>query len=217
MDSYSIEQMVIAGILPVLFAITMHEVAHGYAARFFGDDTAERQGRLSLNPLHHIDPIGTILLPGLMLAMKTGFMFGWAKPVPVSGGRMRNPRKALMIVAIAGPVANVLMGVFWALVARATGLLDDDSAYVEPLQLMSQIGIMFNVLMAVFNMLPIPPLDGGRLLMEILPYNMAQSYSRIEPYGFYILLALMFTNLLGVFVAIPMQILGGLLRGIAGL
>ena len=129
MDQYSIEQLIIAGIVPVLFAITLHEVAHGWAARLCGDDTAERQGRLSINPLHHIDPVGTILIPGLMIAMKSGFMFGWAKPVPVDFGRLRNPRRDMAWVAIAGPASNLLMALFWALVARAAGYPPEGSPY----------------------------------------------------------------------------------------
>lgn len=217
MDNYSIEQLILTGILPVLFAITMHEVAHGWMARLLGDDTAERQGRLSFNPLHHVDPLGTIILPGLMLAMKTGFMFGWAKPVPVTASRLRNPRKGMMLVAIAGPASNILMALFWALVARAAGFLDESSPYLEPLMLMSQIGIMFNILMAVFNMIPLPPLDGGRLVLEMLPYNAAQKFSRLEPYGFFILIGLMFTGILNVFITIPMHLLRGIMMGIAGL
>lgn len=216
MDQYSIEQLVIAGIVPVLFAITLHEVAHGWAARLCGDDTAERQGRLSTNPLHHIDPVGTVLIPGLMIAMKSGFMFGWAKPVPVDFGRLRNPRRDMAIVAIAGPAANLLMAIFWALVARASGLLPDDSPYLDPLRLMSMIGILFNAMLALVNMVPVPPLDGGRLLVGLLPYHLADKLARLEPYGFFILLGLMFTGILGLFLGLPMHLLRGLLMGIAG-
>ncbi len=217
MDQYSVEQLVIAGIVPVLFAITLHEVAHGWAAQKLGDDTAERLGRLSINPLHHIDLIGTILIPGMMLAMKTGFMFGWAKPVPVDFGRLRNPRRDMALVAIAGPISNILMGIFWALVTRSAGFLPDGSPYGEPLLLMSMIGILFNAMLAVVNLIPIPPLDGGRLLVGILPYEMADKLSRVEPYGFFILLGLMFTGVLGVFMSPPMHLVRGLLMAIAGL
>ena len=217
MDQYSVEQLVIAGIVPVLFAITLHEVAHGWAAQKLGDDTAERLGRLSINPLHHIDLIGTILIPGMMLAMKTGFMFGWAKPVPVDFGRLRNPRRDMALVAIAGPISNILMGIFWALVTRSAGFLPDGSPYGEPLLLMSMIGILFNTMLAVVNLIPIPPLDGGRLLVGILPYEMADKLSRVEPYGFFILLGLMFTGVLGVFMSPPMHLVRGLLMAIAGL
>lgn len=216
MDQYSIEQLIVAGIVPVLFAITLHEVAHGWVARQLGDDTAERLGRLSINPLHHIDPLGTIIIPGLMIAMKTGFMFGWAKPVPVDFGRLRNPRRDMALVAIAGPVSNLLMGIFWALVARGAGLLGE-SPYAEPLLLMSMIGILFNAMLALVNLIPIPPLDGGRLMVGILPYPLADKVARLEPYGFYILLALMFTGILGLFLGLPMHLLRGLLMEIAGL
>jgi len=217
MDQYSIEQLILAGIVPVLFAITLHEVAHGWAARQLGDDTAERLGRLSINPLHHIDPVGTILIPGLMIAMKSGFMFGWAKPVPVDFGRLRNPRRDMALVAIAGPAANLLMAVFWALVARASGLLPDDSPYGEPLMLMSMIGILFNAMLALVNLIPIPPLDGCRLMVGILPYPMADQLARIEPYGFFVLLGLLFTGILNIFLGLPMHLLRGLLMSIAGL
>ncbi|MBM3272944.1 site-2 protease family protein [Candidatus Kaiserbacteria bacterium] len=217
MDQYSIEQLILAGIVPVLFAITLHEVAHGWAARQLGDDTAERLGRLSINPLHHIDPVGTILIPGLMLAMKTGFMFGWAKPVPVDFGRLRKPRRDMALVAIAGPAANLLMAIFWALMARASGLLPDDSPYIDPLQLMSEIGIKFNLMLALVNLVPIPPLDGGRLMVGILPYHLADKLARVEPYGFFVLLGLMFTGILNIFIALPWHILYGLLNGIAQL
>ena len=216
MENYSIEQLVIAGILPVLFAITLHEVAHGWVARLLGDDTAERLGRLSINPLNHIDPVGTVLLPVLMLAMKTGFMFGWAKPVPVDFGRLRHPRRDMALVAAAGPASNLLMAVFWALMARLAGSLGE-SPYAEPLILMSMIGILFNAMLALVNLIPIPPLDGGRLLIGILPYDMAMKYSRVEPYGFFILLGLLFTGILNLFLGLPMHILRSLLMGIAGL
>lgn len=216
MNNYSIEQMVIAGILPILFAITLHEVAHGWMARRLGDDTAERQGRLSLNPLHHIDPVGTILIPGLMLALKSGFMFGWARPVPVDFNRLRNPRRDMALVAIAGPASNLLMGIFWALVARGSGYLME-TPYGEPLQLMGTIGILFNCMLALVNMIPIPPLDGGRLLIGILPPHMADRLAQVEPYGFFILMGLMFLGVLNLFIGVPMHLLRSLLMSIAGL
>lgn len=217
MDQYSIEQLIMAGIVPVLFAITLHEVAHGWAARQLGDDTAERLGRLSINPIHHIDPVGTVLIPGLMIALKTGFMFGWAKPVPVDFGRLRNPRRDMALVAIAGPAANLLMGIFWALVARGAGLLAEGNAYADPLMLMSTIGILFNAMLALVNLIPVPPLDGGRLLVGILPYHLADKVARLEPYGFFILMALLLTGILNVLLGLPMHLLIGLLKGIAGL
>lgn len=216
MEQFSIPQIIAVALLPVLFAITVHEVAHGWAARLLGDDTAARQGRLSVNPIHHIDPVGTLLIPGLMLAMKTGFMFGWAKPVPVNFGRLRNPRRDMALVAIAGPAANLLMAIFWALVIRVSGAIGHEFVSV-PLQLMGQIGISINAVLMLVNLIPVPPLDGGRIAVGLLPYDLADKLGRLEPYGFWILLALMFTGLLNVVLGLPMQVLHGILYALAGL
>jgi Zn-dependent protease len=190
-------QLVSALVIPVLFAITVHEVAHGWMAKRFGDLTADRLGRLTLNPLKHIDPVGTILVPALLVLLKTGFVFGWAKPVPVSFENLRNPRRDMAIVAAAGPVANLLMAIFWALMVKIAMVLPDTAAWIKtPLLYMGLGGIFVNVLLMVFNLLPLPPLDGGRVAMGLLPGPWAYRMSRIEPYGFFILIGLMFTGVL---------------------
>jgi Zn-dependent protease len=180
--------------LPVIFAITVHEAAHGYVARYFGDMTAEAAGRISFNPLRHIDPIGTLLIPGLTLLVG-GILFGWAKPVPVNFGRLRHPKRDMLWVAAAGPGSNFIMAIFWALAIKVSPLLP---AFVSmPLALMGTAGIMINVVLMVLNLLPLPPLDGGRIAVSLLPHRMAWQFAKIEPYGFIILLVLMFTHVLG--------------------
>lgn len=215
MDDLTIPQIIAVALLPVLLAITLHEVAHGWVARLLGDDTAARMGRLSLNPIHHVDPLGTLLVPLLMFQF-TGFMFGWAKPVPVNFGRLRKPRRDMALVAIAGPAANLCMALFWALLIRLALTLDFEYVSV-PLQLMGNYGIAINLILMLVNLLPIPPLDGSRLVTGLLPYRMAERFAKIEPYGFLILLALMFTNVLSVILGIPMHVLQELMYGVAGL
>jgi len=186
--------------LPVIFAITLHEAAHGYVARHFGDTTAYALGRVSLNPLRHIDPVGTIAVPlGLLLISKllggAGFLFGWAKPVPVNFGNLRRPKRDMLWVAAAGPGANLAMAFFWALMIRLAMALPE--AMAVPLSLMGQAGVQINIVLMVLNLLPIPPLDGGRIAVSLLPAHAAYRFSMIEPYGFTILLALLVTGLLG--------------------
>jgi Zn-dependent protease len=204
MQELSSLQVFAVAILPVLFAITVHEVAHGWVARQFGDPTAHRLGRLTLNPVRHIDPVGTILVPGLLLLLKSGFLFGWAKPVPVTWENLRNPKRDMIFVAAAGPAANLLMALLWGVVAKLSTLTSPDWAWAAvPMQLMGEIGIYINVLLMVFNLLPLPPLDGGRVAVGLLPGPWAWRLSRVEPYGFFILLGLMITGALW-FVIRPM-------------
>jgi Zn-dependent protease len=179
--------------IPVIFAITVHEAAHGYAARFFGDMTADRAGRISLNPLKHIDPLGTILLPALTL-MIGGILFGWAKPVPVDFSRLRHPKRDMLWVAAAGPASNLVMALFWAFVIQFSVNAPGD--YSTPMALMGQAGVMINVVLMVLNLLPLPPLDGGRIAVSLLPNHLAFKFAQIERYGFVILIILLMTGIL---------------------
>lgn len=199
--------------LPVIFAITLHEAAHGYAARHFGDLTAWQAGRISLNPLRHIDLVGTILVPVSILLLSAGnFLFGWAKPVPVNFGRLRNPKKDMFWVAAAGPAANLLMVLLWAGLLKLVEVMPGN-AYSLPMARMADVGIDINLVLMALNLLPLPPLDGGRIAVSLLPHRLAWSFARIEPWGFPILLFLLFTGILG-------RILGpvvGYLRLLVGL
>lgn len=177
-------------LLPALLAITLHEAAHGYAADLLGDDTARRAGRISLNPLRHIDPFGTVLLPGLLLLSGTHFLFGYAKPVPVNFWRLRNPRRDMVWVAAAGPGMNLALALAAAFLYHALVLLPDGVAPWAQLNLAN--AIQLNVVLAVFNMLPIPPLDGGRVAVGLLPDFIARPLARVEPVGIFIVLGLMF-------------------------
>lgn len=194
----SIVQNVAIYALPVIFAITLHEAAHGYVARHFGDLTAYAQGRISLNPIRHIDPVGTILLPLLTLLLG-GILFGWAKPVPVNFAALRRPKQDMLWVALAGPGANLFMALLWALVIRL-GLALPESELARPMILMGEAGIKINVILMVLNLLPLPPLDGGRIAASLLPHHMAHIFAKIEPYGFMILLFLLITGVLGAII-----------------
>ena len=197
MDEFSLVQKIIIWAIPVLFAITLHEVAHGWVALKFGDRTAQMLGRLTLNPIKHIDPIGTVVVPGILLFLG-GFIFGWAKPVPVSFQNLRRPKTDMAWVALAGPMANLIMGIGWAIVAKiGLGLVQSESSIGEPMMYMGLAGIWINAILMFLNLLPLPPLDGGRILVSILPNKLGWQVSRIEPYGFFILLGLLALGLLG--------------------
>jgi Zn-dependent protease len=197
MEALSLIQKLAVMALPVIFAVTLHEAAHGWMADRLGDRTARMMGRVTLNPLKHIDPIGTVLVPLGMFAL-TGFMFGWAKPVPIDPRNLKRPRKDMALVAAAGPGANLLMALGWGLtIVFAQSIAHSSSWIAEPLRLMGAAGVLINVILMVLNLLPIPPLDGSRVVASLLPYNAARSYAKIEPYGLFIVLALLVTGLLG--------------------
>ena len=181
--------------LPVLFAITLHEAAHGYEARHFGDPTAQQAGRISLNPLRHIDSMGTIVVPLVLLfttkLMGGGLLFGWAKPVPVNWSRLRRPKRDMLWVALAGPASNLLMAIGWVLFLRILLALDLISSADDFWVLMANAGVQVNLILMALNLLPLPPLDGGRIVFSLLPARLAWRYGRIEPYGMIILIALM--------------------------
>jgi len=193
---FSLVQKIIIWAIPVLFAITVHEVAHGWVALKLGDRTAQMLGRLTLNPFKHIDPIGTVLVPGLLLLLG-GFVFGWAKPVPVSYQNLRQPKRDMAWVAAAGPAANFIMAVIWAIVAKlGLMLIHADISLGQPMMFMGVAGVLINTMLMMLNLLPIPPLDGSRVLSSWLPGPVAYKFSRIEPYGFFILLGLLYFGIL---------------------
>ena len=204
--------------LPVLSAITLHEAAHGYVARHFGDLTAYQAGRISLNPLRHIDPIGTVLVP-LMMFITAGFLFGWAKPVPVNFGRLRRPKQDMLWVAIAGPASNLFMAILWIMVAKLA-LSSSGGTTAAWFYAMSQAGITINVALMVLNLIPLPPLDGGRVAVSLLPHPYAYQFAKIEPYGMFILIGLLlleFNTPGGLFLFPMVQLSSRLLLSLFGM
>jgi Zn-dependent protease len=202
-------------IIPVLVAITFHEAAHGLAAHFLGDDTAWRLGRVSFNPLKHIDPVGTILLPGILLLVHSPFLFGYAKPVPVNFRALRNPRRDMVLVAAAGPAMNIALAVVAALLFHLVGYLPPTLAPWITENLKN--GLIINVVLAVFNLFPIPPLDGGRILVGVLPKAMAAPVARLEPYGIAILLGVLIVlPLLGAQLGVDLNIVSRVIRVVTG-
>jgi len=205
MDIHQLVQTVAIYALPVLLAITLHEAAHGYVARHFGDMTAYAQGRISLNPARHIDLVGTIIVPVLILVLTklaggAGMLFGWAKPVPVNYSALRRPRQHMLWVAAAGPGANLAMALAWAAIFKAADVLPANY-FTQPMLLMAKAGIEVNVVLMLLNLLPILPLDGGRIVASLLPSGLAWRYAKLEPWGFPILLLLLFTSTLGVILS----------------
>lgn len=216
MNELTLIQRIVVWSLPVIFAITVHEVAHGWVAKKKGDNTAFMLGRLTVNPIKHIDILGTIIIPGLLLITGTGFIFGWAKPVPVNARNLKKPKTDMAWVALAGPVSNLLMALGWALVSRGAMLIDIE-AITLPLIYTSIAGISINLVLALINLLPVPPLDGGRVLTGLLPDKWAWQFSKLERFGFIILIILLASNMLSSILGYPMFILQKLFFTLAGL
>ena len=215
MDVDQLIRIVAIYALPVLFAITLHEAAHGYVARYFGDMTAYAQGRISLNPARHIDFVGTIVIPVLILALSGGrFLFGWAKPIPVNYSALRRPRQHMLWVAAAGPASNLAMALGWALLLKLVTVLPGNSLSV-PMRLMAEAGILVNLIFMFLNLLPILPLDGGRIVACLLPHRVAWQYAKLEPWGLPLLLVLLFTKVLDGVLGPLVNVSDGLIRGLA--
>ena len=217
MNELTIIQKIVVWAPPLLFAITVHEVAHGWMARRLGDSTAYMLGRLTLNPIRHIDPVGTILVPGILLVLG-GFIFGWAKPVPVNWRNLRDPRRDMMLVSAAGPLSNLLMALIWGVVLK-TGIVIAASAPAVgmPLTYMGGAGVFINLILMVLNLLPIPPLDGSKILSGLLPPALAIQYERLEGVGFFILLALLATGTLSSILGPPIYAMRGMIFALLGI
>lgn len=217
MPELTLIQKIAVWALPLLFAITVHEVAHGWMARRLGDPTAEMMGRLTLNPIRHIDPVGTILVPGILL-MLGGFIFGWAKPVPVNWRNLRDPRRDMIWVSVAGPASNLVMALLWGLVMKTGLMLVDTTPMLGmPLLYMGSAGVLINLILMVLNLLPIPPLDGSRIVTGLLPPDLAMQYNRLESVGFIILLGLLATGVLGSIIGPPIFALRNMIFAILGI
>ena len=210
MDFEKIIYTIAVWAIPVVFAITVHEVAHGWVANKLGDSTAKMLGRLTLNPIKHIDPLGTIVVP-LLMVITTGFAFGWAKPVPVNMQNLNNPRKDMAIVAAAGPLANVAMALFWVFFLKLVSIVVTDLNIARGLMAMAEAGIIINLVLFVFNLFPIPPLDGSKVLSGFVPRSVSLVMDKIEPYGFFIVVGLLY---FGVLSKLMMPIISFFLGGI---
>lgn len=206
MDFNNLIQTVLIYALPVLFAITVHEAAHGYVARHLGDNTAYMLGRVTLNPMKHIDPIGTILMPLMLYFATSGtFLFGYAKPVPVNFGHLRRPKRDMVWVALAGPGSNMIQALLWAIGFTALRGMGVEEPFFL---LMCMAGVLTNLVMAAFNLFPLPPLDGGRILVGLLPARQAHAVSRVEPWGFFIVLGLVLLGVVGTYWLLPLIKIG---------
>lgn len=216
MQSLTILQQITIWTLPILFAVTVHEVAHGWIAYKFGDKTAYVMGRLTLNPIKHIDIVGTIIVP-IVLLILGGFIFGWAKPVPINEHNLHNPRRDMAFVAMAGPAANLLMALIWAMIAKLALVFGHQEFIATMIVLMGQAGIMINLVLMVLNLIPIPPLDGSRVVASFLSPRAAFKFNKLEPYGFFILLGLLALGLLGWIIAPAFYFLRALIYSLFGL
>ncbi len=217
MENLSFIQKIVVFAPPVILAITVHEAAHGYVASRLGDPTAKMLGRVTLNPIKHIDPIGTVLLPLLMMWVGN-FLFGWAKPVPVTWSNLKNPKRDMVLVALAGPGSNLVMAIGWALIMKFGLMLGNDQTWLaKPMVWMGSAGVFINAILMILNMLPLLPLDGGRVVAGLLPGPLAWKYSQVEPYGLFILIALFVTGVLEKILSGPLDGFVQILHNLIGI